>query len=1040
MFFTSLLEPKNLEQAVTDRPLIVTPNTLVSDGLLFPIDIVTERDIVQFQALNLDFERIQAQEVMSISVFSIHPDDSLSLALVLMQEKRINPVVVTGELGQLLGIVTQTTLFKALNPVEIYKLVETLEQKVSRLEAEKVELLQQRNAELEEQVQKRTTELQAQSEALCQSEQLYASLAAAAPVGIFRTNVLGDCTYVNDRWCEIAGLTSVEAMGTGWVQALHPDDQKRVFEEWNRFVEEQVPFGVEYRFQRSDGKITWVFGQTEIERGVDGKITGYIGTITDITEGKQAQMDLQSLVEGAAALTDQDLFPAIAKYIATALSVSYVLISQRKGNFLSTHVFWAHGKLQSNFSLPLDNAPCGRAMAEGMFWCAEGVQEKFPQNQLLHDLEIESYLGTALTNIQGEAIGSLCILDEKQIHDIPRIAKIIKIFAARISAELERQEAMAALHQLNVELEARVEQRTTALRESEERLRKSEMHLRNALRIAHLGSWEFELQTQQISWSTEVFRIFGRNIEDGPPTYEQLHQFIHPDDRERHERIVSEAIRSGQSYEIEFRLYRPDSTLRYLQGRGEPIFNTEGQLIRFIGTALDITERKQAEEQLRQANERLNQANAKLHQATRLKDEFLANMSHELRTPLNAILGMSEGLLEQVFGSLNDRQKQAITTIEKSGQHLLELINDILDLSKIESGKLELHTARVSVKCLCESSLTFVRQQATKKNLHLFLEIPPGLPKIVVDERRIRQVLINLLNNAVKFTPNGGSVKLVAQLEQHQETDFLCFSVIDTGIGIPQEEIGKLFQPFVQIDSSLNRQHSGTGLGLALVRRLVEMHGGAVTLSTELGRGSCFTVRLPYTHKSNSDIAPTSLVKPINRKTLPNTIEKLQYPEQFPTTALVFTPRFTPIEATASPLILIVEDNEANLTTIASYLGARGYRLIIGKDGQQAVTLTKEQKPDLILMDIQMPGMDGLEAMRQIRLLPEFILTPIIALTALAMPGDREKCMAAGASEYLIKPVKLKLLLEKIKHSLNNNPNNNSNAQGRNFSTNTNYR
>ncbi len=270
----------------------------------------------------------------------------------------------------------------------------------------------------------------------------------------------------------------------------------------------------------------------------------------------------------------------------------------------------------------------------------------------------------------------------------------------------------------------------------------------------------------------------------------------------------------------------------------------------------NISDRKQAEEALQLSNEKLIATNEELERVTRLKDEFLATMSHELRTPLNAILGISEGLLEQVFGELNQKQQKSLTTIQKSGQHLLELINDILDVAKIESGLFTLDITIVSVRYLCESSLSFVNHQATQKNIQLNLVIDPNVPTAIrIDERRMRQVLINLLSNAVKFTPKNGKVILEVKStkveysesysESHPKSE-LYFSVFDTGIGISLEDINRLFQPFVQIDSSLNRQYAGTGLGLNLVKKLAELHGGQVSVESKVDEGSCFTVVIPY--------------------------------------------------------------------------------------------------------------------------------------------------------------------------------------------------
>ncbi|MEH1946353.1 MAG: PAS domain S-box protein [Nostoc sp.] len=595
----------------------------------------------------------------------------------------------------------------------------------------------------------------------------------------------------------------------------------------------------------------------------------------------------------------------------------------------------------------------------------------------------------------------------------------------------------------------------------------------------------------------------------------------------------------------------------WLRSNKIPLTNSAGEVIGVVVSHEDITERKQAEAQLRQTNEQLANANMELARATRLKDEFLANMSHELRTPLNAILGMSEGLQESVFGSINQRQAKAIATIERSGRHLLELINDILDLSKIESGKLELQLSDVSVRSLCDTSLAFVKQMALKKSIRLSTHISDNIDSIQVDDRRLRQVLINLLSNAVKFTLKGGSVTLEVRLEgeggqrgrgageqgsrgaggagevnsslssssssSSSSSPNLCFQITDTGIGIAPEEIGKLFQPFIQLDSSLNRQYSGTGLGLALVQKIINLHGGTVLVSSEVGKGSCFTVRIPYhssdnllrtqvttslpsypllvenaqvliiedsvaaadqitrylsemgmqpiiypqgegaveevlrvqpaliildlqlpnlsgwevlnqlkTNPKTKDI-PTIiisvvdehskglaqgafeyLVKPITRAQLQLTIEKLQHPARSDSPNLIVVPEIF----LDDPLILLAEDNQPNIDTMSAYLESRGYHLILANNGQQAIDLVRVQRPDLIVMDIQMPGMDGLEAIRHIRNDRQFVHIPIIALTALAMPGDRETCLAAGANEYLAKPVKLKQLVTTIQQLL----------------------
>jgi PAS domain S-box-containing protein len=478
-------------------------------------------------------------------------------------------------------------------------------------------------------------------------------------------------------------------------------------------------------------------------------------------------------------------------------------------------------------------------------------------------------------------------------------------------------------------------------------------------------------------------------------------EMVIPEDQASLHTSIAQSAQTLEQWSWEGRLLTPSGQHRWIQGISQPERLANGNIV-WDGLVIDISDRKLIEAQLQQTI-------AELARATRLKDEFLANMSHELRTPLNAILGMSEGLQEDVFGPIAESQRQAIATIERSGKHLLELINDILDLSKIEAGKLELNYQDVSIRALCETSLTFVKQLAQHKQLALTLDIDSNLNNVTiyVDDRRICQVLINLLSNAVKFTPNGGRVSLRAYLEIADEPAppgvegpdplcYICFAVTDTGIGIAAADLDKLFNSFVQIDSSLNRQYAGTGLGLALVKQITEMHGGHVSVTSQPHQGSCFMVCLPCheqlrVHASPSLQSGAALAKP----SITEGSKSLE-----------------------PPLVLLVEDNAANVMTTSNYLQAKGYRLAIAHDGQQGVNMAQSLTPDVILMDIQMPGMDGVEAMQMIRRQTHLTRTPIIALTALAMPGDREACLQAGATEYLTKPVKLKTLVATIQQLL----------------------
>ncbi|WP_197278651.1 PAS domain S-box protein [Pseudanabaena sp. 'Roaring Creek'] len=656
-------------------------------------------------------------------------------------------------------------------------------------------------------------------ESLRESEKRFANLAAAAPVAIFQINQKNECTYVNGFWSQLTGQEPSVALGYGWLQTIHPDDREQLYQQWTQAIKQQVYYQGEGRCLKPDGTICYFYCQAMPELNEDGIFTGYIGTLTDISDRKQAELRLQ--------------------------------------------------------------------------------------------------------------------------HTTDRLAL--------------------------------------------------------ALKSGAIGCWEWGVQDNIAFWDDRMYELYGVSKETTPQfSYEMWIAALHPDDRVASE-ITTQQITSGQidEYDTEFRVVHPDGSIHFIKAYGTLKRDVDGNPQSIIGINFDISDRKQAELQLQTANQ-------ELLRATRLKDEFLANMSHELRTPLNAILGFSETLQDEVFGSLNEKQLRAISIVESSGKHLLSLINDILDLSKMSSGMMVLDIEPVSVQNLCDSSLTFVNQQAFQKRVHLHSNIPPLIKSINIDERRIKQVLINLLTNAVKFTPHDGAISLLVAVGSGNEWEgeakipqriismnspMIVFQVIDNGIGIADKDLRQIFQPFVQVDSALNREYEGTGLGLALVKQIVELHGGQIMVESEIGQGSCFTVALPYEMPPSNAIAAAP-----SSTTLSSQDVDLDNP----------------------PLILLAEDNEANIQTFCFYLTAINYRVILARNGVEAVAQAKANLPDIILMDIQMPTMDGLEATKQIRLDPNLINTPIIALTALAMEGDRDRCLEAGMNGYISKPLKLKQLAKQI--------------------------
>lgn len=414
------------------------------------------------------------------------------------------------------------------------------------------------------------------------------------------------------------------------------------------------------------------------------------------------------------------------------------------------------------------------------------------------------------------------------------------------------------------------------------------------------------------------------------------------------------------------------------------------------------------------AQEHLRQAYVELERASQLKSEFLASMSHELRTPLNSILGFSDLLQRGAGGTLAARQINHVKAIETSGKHLLQLINDILDLSKIEAGKAELELKYVSLQPVFDQCLKMIQPRANKKRLSLSVELDSRLGTAFLDERRVCQILINLLSNAVKFTPEGGTVKLGGslmygfQLQQevrpdrspvNSSTPYLCLEVTDSGIGIAEDKLGLLFRPFQQVDSSLTRRHEGTGLGLALTKRLAELHGGTVSVVSEENVGSRFRVWLPLTELRSSLAAETGKGD--------------------------LVPDFSFLKTSPPPgnakRILVVEDQPFNQSLISEVLELEGYLVDLIDDGETMLEMihsplvSLESLPHLILMDIQLPGVDGFELIRQLKAHSVWQQIPVVAVTAMAMSGDRSRCLEAGADDYLSKPLELEQVITTVR-------------------------
>lgn len=604
------------------------------------------------------------------------------------------------------------------------------------------------------------------------------------------------------------------------------------------------------------------------------------------------------------------------------------------------------------------------------------------------DQQVRTVLVSAMPNVdaQGTYRGATCVVmditERKEAEDALRQER------ALLSQRVE--ERTASLQAANQEIQQKLAERQQA----EQALVATERDYRLIFDQVPIGLYRYSPDRRQWRANPAMAHLNGYTTE--AELIDAVRDiasewYVDPNRRAEFQRLIEE---HGSVSNFESEVYRHKTRERiWVSESAILVRDPTSDSFYYQGTIEDITKRKEIERE----QERLIAEWAK---AVRMKDEFLANMSHELRTPLNTILGIAEILNGQLYGPLSPKQLGALQTILASGQQLLTLINDILDLAKVEAGQTELTLTWIDITPLCEACLKLVEESAQKKHLRSYFKADPQVTRVQADERRLKQILLNLLSNAVKFTPDGGSVGLEVLGQRHQGPS-IQFVVWDTGLGIPQSAMDRIFRPFVQLDSRLARQFEGTGLGLALVYRMVELHGGSVAVQSEVGQGSRFTVTLPWNEYSAGE--PKLPAVSVNESTLTTTT-----PNQPP--ALNGFP--------TNPLILVVDDNRMTVQVVEDYLQFHHYQVEIANDGIQALTKARVIQPHLILMDMQMPGIDGLETVRRIRNDPTISHIPVVALTGLTMPGDKERCLAAGANAYLSKPVSLHELHMTVKQQI----------------------
>ena len=796
--------------------------------------------------------------------------------------------------------------------------------------------------------------------------QLLALLLDELPQMAWISSIEAEITYVNPRLREFMGpVQGAGLQSSQWGQQIHPEDRTAAVEKWEHFLKTGEAYDIRIRIRRADGIYRWVLVRSFPIRSPEGAVTHVAGTLMDIHDLETNHQRMEKLQRVSAALSGALTRDEVAQTVihegmkATGATSGVLGMASESRDRLQTLYF--EGGLEEKELVGFKDAPIDKELpmstvlltGEPLFFDdTKELIRRFPRVKgLVESSQDEAFVALPLI-AQNVAIGVMAF----GFKDAPDMSVDFKNFLMTLAGQGAQALERARIFDLERSARAQVE--------------RSEARLRMALEASDVGLWDWDLGADKLWWAGSYAKIFGYEKLPADWTARSFLSHIHPDDRESVRAQFDEffANPTKKDYSRERRIVTPQGKIVWTRSMGTVERDPQGKPLRSFGVLVDITQHKGVEEALKLAKEEAEVASS-------AKTAFVANMSHEFRTPLTAILGFTEFLAKE--GLTSDKRSNYADGIRRNGQVLLKLVEDILDLSRVEAGRIRLDLQASSPRIILEDVVEIFRPDVEKKAIELNIIGLDALPlRFVTDPVRLRQILMNLVGNAVKFTDKG-SVSIEVKVRTIAPTSYLEVFVRDTGAGLSPSQVGKLFHPFGQAETSTSRRFGGTGLGLFISRGLARALGGEVELlESELGKGSLFVLRLADLKDQLS--VPTE-----------NVAGESAVSEKF-----------------KGQKILIAEDTEDLRDFLGVYLRDAGCEVDFAENGAKAVELATLGDYDIVLMDLHMPIMDGYEATRALR--ENGYRVPIVAFTARNQPEDRVKCFEMGFDAFLSKPLSLR--------------------------------